>query len=179
MTQYKIEQIFDESKFPELTFTPIQEYSYIKSAVRTDGKHLTISGPSGSGKTTIVKRVLLEEDIKAKDLLWINAREYETAASFEELFARILSIEPIFEVINEYLASVKFVVIDDFHFLNQQVRFEIAKNLKLLHEKKIRFIIIGISSSAEELVGVDAELGIRNDPFDLKTQNEKFCRNLI
>lgn len=176
---YKIEQIFDESKFPELTFTPIKEYSFIKSAVRTDGKHITISGPSGCGKTTIVKRILLEEEVLQNNLLWINAREYETANSYEELFARILNIEPIFEEINEYLASVKFIVIDDFHFLTQQVRFEIAKYLKLLHEKKIRFIIIGISSSAEELVGVDAELGIRNDPFDIKTQNDQFCKQLI
>jgi hypothetical protein len=176
---YKIEQVFDESKFPELTFTPIKEYSYIKSAVRTDGKHVTISGPSGCGKTTIVKRILLEEEISKKDLLWINAREYETANSFEELFARILNVDSVFEEINEYLAAVKFVIIDDFHFLAQQVRFEIAKYLKLLHEKKIRFIIIGISSSAEELVGVDAELGIRNDPFDLKTQSDEFCTQLI
>lgn len=175
----KLEQVFDESKFPELTFIPIKEYPYIKSAIRTDGKHVTVSGPSGSGKTTIVKRVLFEEKINTSDLLWINAREYETAGSFNELFSRILKIDPIFEIINEYLAMVKFIVIDDFHFLSQSVRFEIAKNLKLLHEKHIRFIIIGISSSAEELVGVDAELGIRNDPFDLKTQNSEFSEKLI
>lgn len=179
MNIYKTEEIFDESKFPELTFIPIKEYSFIKSAIRTDGKHVTISGPSGSGKTTIVRRILIEEKIESQDLLWVNAREYNAAQSYEELFACILNIDPIFEEINQYLASVKFVVIDDFHFLSKQVRFEIAKNLKLLHEKGIRFIVIGISSSAEELVGVDAELGIRNDPFDLKTQDEKFCKELI
>ncbi len=179
MNILKIEQVFDESKFPDLTFIPIKEYPFIKSAIRTDGKHLTVSGPSGSGKTTVVKRILLEESIKVSDLLWINAREYETANSFNELFSRILKVDPIFEVINEYLGVVKFVVIDDFHFLAQPVRFEVAKNLKLLHEKHIRFIIIGISSSAEELVGVDAELGIRNDPFDLKTQSSEFSKKLI
>lgn len=175
----RLEQVFDESKFPERTFIPIQEYQFIKSAIRTDGKHVTVSGPSGSGKTTIVKRILLEEKIKASDLLWINAREYETAGSYNELFSRILKVDSIFEIINEYLKMVKFIVIDDFHFLSQSVRFEIAKNLKLLHEKRIRFIIIGISSSAEELVGVDAELGIRNDPFDLKTQSPDFSEKLI
>ena len=179
MEIYKIEQIFDESKFPDLTFVPIYEYPYIKSAIRTEGKHITISGPSGSGKTTIIKRILQEEGINLKDLLWINAREYESANSFEELFARILNIDSIFEEINDYLSAVNFVVIDDFHFLSQQVRYEIAKNLKLLHEKGIRFIVIGISSSAEELVGVDAELGIRNDPFNLTTQDDEFCRKLI
>lgn len=179
MEVYKIEQVFDESKFPELTFVPIKEYSFIKSAFRTEGKHITVSGPSGSGKTTIVRRIIFEEKINKSDLLWINARELETCNSYNELFARVLKIDPIFEEINEYLKLVKFVVIDDFHFLSQPVRYEIAKNLKLLHEKKVRFIIIGISSSAEELVGVDAELGIRNDPFDLKTQNNEFVESLI
>lgn len=95
------------------------------------------------------------------------------------MFSGVLRIEPYFDEINSYLQLVKFTVIDDFHFLSQTARFEIAKNLKLLHEKNIRFILIGISSSAEELVGVDAELGIRNDPFDLKTQTEDFSRTLI
>lgn len=179
MAIYKLEQVFDESKFPELTFVPIKEYSFINSAVRADGKHVTISGPSGSGKTTIAKRILMEENIESSNLLWINAREYESASSYEELFARILKVDPDFEAITEYLAIVKFVVIDDFHFLSQQVRYQIAKNLKLLHEKKVRFMIIGISSSAEELVGVDAELGIRNDPFNLKTQSPEFVGRLI
>jgi hypothetical protein len=179
MAILKLEQVFDESKFPELTFIPIMEYPFIKSAIRTDGKHVTVSGPSGSGKTTIVKRILLEEKIKDSDLLWINAREYDTAGSYNELFSRKLKVDLVFEIINEYLSMVKFIVIDDFHFLSQPVRFEIAKNLKLLHEKHIRFIIIGISSSAEELVGVDAELGIRNDPFDLKTQSPDFSKRLI
>lgn len=175
----KLEQVFDESKFPERTFIPIKDYPFIKSAIRTEGKHLTVSGPSGSGKTTVVRKILLEEKISTSDLLWINAREYETCSSFEELFSKVLKIEPVFELINEYLSIVKFVVIDDFHFLTQSVRIHIAKNLKLLHEKHIRFIIIGISSSAEELVGVDAELGIRNDPFDIQTQSEAFSRKLI
>ncbi len=179
MEQIKLEQVFDESKFPEHTFIPIKEYPFIKSAIRTDGKHITVSGPSGSGKTTVVKKILLEENVQYSDLLWINAREYEYCNSYNELFALVLQIEPSFDAINEYLRMVSFVVIDDFHFLSQTVRFEIAKNLKLLHEKRIRFIIIGISSSAEELVGVDAELGIRNDPFDLKTQTPQFSKELV
>ena len=37
----------------------------------------------------------------------------------------------------------------------------------------------GIAISAKELVGADAELGIRNDPFELGTQDEGFVRTLI
>ena len=31
----------------------------------------------------------------------------------------------------------------------------------------------------EELYGVDPELGIRNDPYELKTQSEEFCKQLL
>jgi hypothetical protein len=43
----------------------------------------------------------------------------------------------------------------------------------------VRFIVIGIASSAAELFGADTELGIRNDPFELKTQDDAFVRSLI
>lgn len=177
--KYNLEDIFNEASFPKKTFVAVQEYPFIKSALRAEGKHLTISGPSGSGKTTVINQLLKEENIKSTDLLWINAREYSNCSNYCELFSVVLKCEPIFEEINHYLELVKFIVVDDFHFLSSSVRYEIAKNLKLLQEKKIRFIIIGISSSAEELVGVDAELGIRNDPFELKTQNENFVRKLV
>jgi hypothetical protein len=179
MKKYNTEDVFDESKFPEQSFVKIKEYPFIKSALRTSRKHLTISGPSGSGKTTIVHKILKEEGVEESDLLWINAREYERSSSYAELFSVVLKCEAEFQEINKYLKLVKFVVIDDFHFLSGTARFEIARNLKLLHEKGIRFIIIGISSSAEELVGVDSELGIRNDPFELKVQEKEFVFELL
>ncbi|MDR1737233.1 MAG: TIR domain-containing protein [Candidatus Symbiothrix sp.] len=177
---YRLEDVFDESKFPDLTFVPIKEYPFLQSAIRTAGKHITLSGPSGSGKTTIIKRLLLEEKITDNDLFWINAREYENASNFLELFAMSLSEPNIkLESVFDLLSCTKFVIIDDFHFLPKDVRFEIAQKLKLLHEKHIRFILIGITSSAQELVGVDSELGIRNAPFELKTQDADFTNALI
>ena len=60
MDKHKLEQIFYESKFPELTFVPLKDYPYIKSAIRMAGKHFTISGPSGSDKTTAFIVVIAE-----------------------------------------------------------------------------------------------------------------------
>ena len=85
------------------------------------------------------------------------------------LLAQDLTASPNFNKLTELLQLVKFVIIDDFHFIKKGARLEISKNLKLWHEKGVRFIIIGIATSAEELYGVDPELGIRNDPFELKT----------
>src|SRR6185369_12951340 len=95
------------------------------------------------------------------------------------LLAEELGTGPTFNEVTELLSLVMFVVIDDFHFIKQGARLEIASKLKLWHEKNVRFIIIGIASSAEELYGVDPELGIRNDPYELKTQNPKFCRAVL
>ena len=47
------------------------------------------------------------------------------------------------------------------------------------HEKEIRILIIGIAASAHDLLTIDAELGIRNDPYEMKVQNEEFCSEVI
>lgn len=179
MTLYKLEHVFNEAAFPEVTFVEPKEYVYIKSSFKTPGKHVTISGASGTGKTTIVRKVLSELGIAVTDVLWINGRQYSEVDSGLLLLAQELGTAPSFNEITDLLRLVSFVVIDDFHFIKHGARLEIASKLKLWHEKGVRFIIIGIASSAEELYGVDSELGIRNDPYELKTQSEDFCRTLL
>lgn len=93
--------------------------------------------------------------------------------------ARVLSSSEDFDEVTELLKLVKFVAIDDFHHLHSGAKLEIARLLKLWHEKDVRFIIVGISSSAAELYGTDPELGIRNDPYEMSTQNEAFAHKLI
>jgi len=174
-----LEDVFNEAKYPEVTFVQPKEYPYIKSAFRAEGKHITISGPSGSGKTTLVKRLLQDLDILDSDVLYINGRTYNSAKSCIHMFGDELDIEPTFQVVTDNLGRFKFIIIDDFHYLSYEARKELASKLKLWHEKKVRFIIIGIATSAAEMVGADAELGIRNDPFELKTQDDSFVLKLI
>lgn len=171
--------VFNEAAYPEVTFVPPKNYPHIKSAFRAKGKHITISGPSGSGKSTLVQRLLQDFQIPVHNTLPINGRSYPQNESFLHILGTELGTEPIFSVMTPYLKLVDFVIIDDFHHLSSGARSELAQNLKLWHENQVRFIIIGIASSAAELVGIDAELGIRNDPFELKTQDEKFITDLI
>lgn len=77
------------------------------------------------------------------------------------------------------VASQRLVIIDDFHHLSESVKDGLSTDLKLWHEKQVRFVLIGIASSARELAGNDSELGIRNDVFDLRTQDDKFVRALM
>lgn len=174
-----LEHVFNEAAFPEVTFVEPKEYVYLKASFRAPGKHVTISGASGTGKTTVAKRLLKELEIPEADVLWINGRQYADVDSGLILLAQELNTAPSFNDVTDLLGLVTFVVIDDFHFIKHGARLEIASNLKLWHEKGVRFIIIGIASSAEELYGVDPELGIRNDPYELKTQDEEFCRTLL
>jgi hypothetical protein len=90
-----------------------------------------------------------------------------------------LNTDPTFQAVTPLLALLKFVIVDDFHHLSRSARLELVKNLKLWHENGVRFVLVGIASSAQELLGADAELGIRNDPFELKTQDDKFVLQLI
>lgn len=175
-----LEDVFNEAKYPEITFVQPKEYPYIKSAFRAEGKHITISGPSGSGKSTLVMRLLRDFNInRVDDIVMINGRLYSRVNSIFEIFGDLLNTLPTFRDITLILQKKKFIIIDDFHYLSPEARKELAQNLKLWHENKVRFIIIGIASSATELVGIDAELGIRNDPFELKTQEEIFVQKLI
>ena len=179
MDKYPLEQVFNEASFPAVTFVEPKEYKFIQLSFKSEGKHITVSGPSGTGKTTLVKRLLSDLGIRDQDILLINGRQYANIDSCFHLLGKELKSEPTYEEITPLLQLVNFVIIDDFHHLNASCRLELAQTLKLWHEHKVRFIIVGIASSTYDLFGADTELGIRNDPYELKTQEESFCYQLI
>ena len=174
-----LESVFNEAAFPEYTYVDPKEYPFIKSALRAKGKHVTIAGASGSGKTTVVSKILRDLDIKPVEILAINGREFKNHSHYLEMFGAMLGVDPSYEAIEPFLASQRLVIMDDFHHLSESVKDGLAADLKLWHEKKVRFVLIGIASSARELAGNDSELGIRNDVFDLRTQDEAFVRKLM
>lgn len=176
---YTLEQVFNEAAYPEVTFVPPSNFAHIRSSFKTPGKHITISGASGTGKTTLVTHALRELAIPAADVLWINGRQYSALESGLLVLAQVLGAPEDFDEITDLLRLVKFTVIDDFHHLSTGAKLEIAKLLKLWHEKGTRFVIIGIATSAADLYGADPELGIRNDPFELRAQDEVFTRELL
>ena len=179
MVKLDLEDVFNEAGYPRHTFVKPKEYPYLRSSFKSEGKHVTVAGPSGTGKTTLIKTMLSDLNVREGDVLWINARQYSDNDSGLQVLAEELKCSTNFNEITELLSLIDFVVIDDYHFLKSGARLEIAGLLKLWHEKGVRFVIIGIAASAEELYGVDPELGIRNDPFNIKTQDEKFCSELL
>ncbi|KRG69277.1 hypothetical protein ABB27_06760 [Stenotrophomonas terrae] len=177
--QYSLPQVFNEAAFPEVVFVPPAEFKYVRASLQTPGKHVTVAGPSGTGKTTLIRRILRDLEIAEADFHWMNGRQYAGIESGLAVLAQSLGCATNFNEITELLNTVKYVIIDDFHFLHPAARKEVAENLKLWHEKNVRFVIIGIASSADELLQVDPELGIRNDPYSFKKQNPEFINKLL
>jgi hypothetical protein len=176
---YQLGDVFNEASFPNVTFTKPEEYPHIKASFSSPGKHITISGPSGTGKTTVVKKILDDISVEENDILWINGRKHAEIESGVQLFAQELKTSPDIEDVSSLLKLVDYVIIDDFHFVGKGARLDIASRLKLWHEKGIRFVIVGIASSHEELYGADPELGIRNDPYEMTTQSSTFYKSVI
>jgi len=177
MEDFILESVFNEARYPEVTFVRPKEFPHIRSAFRAEGKHITISGPSGSGKSTLVNHLL--RDFGIDSALMFNGRAYSSFDSCFQILGMELKCEPKFDAVTPLLQKLPFAIVDDFHHLSLTARAEIVSNLKLWHEKGVRFVIVGIASSAPQLLGSDTELGIRNDPFELKTQDEAFVLELI
>lgn len=142
MEKFSLEQVFNEAAYPEVTFVPPTNFAYIRSSFKTPGKHITVSGASGTGKTTLVTYALRELEIPTSDVLWINGRQYASVDSGVSVLAQVLGAPEDFEEITNLLKLVKFTVIDDFHHLSTGAKLELAKMLKLWHEKGARFVVI-------------------------------------
>lgn len=179
MNIYSVSDVFNESEIPVLTFVEPREFNDIVGSLVTSGKHVTLSGPSGCGKTTLAKKSLNDAEFGPGDIHWISGRDYSSATSIRELFSKEFSCGDENDEIIGYLQAAGIVVLDDFHHLTKDVRNEIGYKLKRWNEQNIRFFIIGIASSSKQMLDIDSELGIRNDVYDMKRQDDKFCTRII
>lgn len=179
MQSYSVSDVFNESDVPILTFVKPKEYQDIIGSIHTSGKHITISGPSGCGKTTLARKSLAEAGFGPGNTHWISGRDHAQTCSVAEIFLREFSCSNDESEILEYLKVAGIIIFDDFHHLQASVRDDIGYKLKRWHELGIRFFIIGIASSSKKMLDIDPELGIRNDVYEMKRQDETFCRKVI
>lgn len=177
MTNYQLSDVFNEAQIPTVTFVPPREFLDIVGSLRTIGKHLTLCGPSGCGKTTLAKKALEKAQIFPGDQYWISGRDFSDLENLDDVLEKAFGCDR--SEINEWMQACKIIVIDDFHHLCYSARIEIAKRLKRWHELHIRCFVIGIAESAHQLLESDQELGIRNDPYDMRVQDERFIEAII
>ena len=176
---YALSDVFNEAQAPAITFVPPREFSDIVGTILTPGKHITLCGPSGCGKTTLARKALDKAKIAAWEQHWMSGRSHVERKSWQEVFASEFGCSSEEGEVLQFLAAAGVLVIDDFHHLSREVRDAIGRSLKLWHERSVRVLIIGIAESAHHLLQIDSELGIRNDPYDMKVQDSSFISRVI
>jgi hypothetical protein len=176
---YRLEEVFNEALLPSVTFVPPRELPDLLTSLRSRGKHITISGPSGCGKTTLVKKALEKIGLSGNEYHWISGRDYAICANWTEVFAQAFGCLSNENEILQWMGAAGLLVVDDFHHLALDVRNQIGYKLKRWGELGHRFVLIGIAASSNKLLEVDSELAIRNDPYELKTQDDDFIERLI
>jgi hypothetical protein len=179
MPIYQLDDVFNEAQIPTLTYVAPAEAKLLRASLKTKGKHVTLVGASGSGKSTVAEKILSDVFPNQGDIYKFSGRAYTTDASILSILGQEFLEEPTAAAIEPWLKAYSVVVIDDVHHLSYEARQELARKLKLWHEKGIKFLLIGIAKTSDQILGSDPELSIRNDVHTLAAQSPDFLRRVL
>jgi hypothetical protein len=177
--KYQLDAVFNEADLPTVTYVPPAEAKQLKASLRTKGKHVTLIGASGSGKSTVAAKILEEIGLLSSGVHKLSGRSYPNERSFLSILGQEFGEEPTAAAVEPWLQSFDLIMVDDVHHLTSDAREELARMLKLWHEKSIKFFLIGIAKSSDQIVGSDPELAIRNDVHTLGIQSITFLRQVM
>lgn len=179
MTRYQLQEVFNEATVPTLTYVPPAEAKQLRASLKTRGKHVTLVGASGSGKSTVAGKILEEMFPEGKQVHKFSGRAYTSESSFLSILGAEFEEEPSATALEPWLQVYEVIVVDDVHHLTYEARQELARMLKLWHEKGIKFFLIGIARTSDQILGTDPELAIRNDVHTLGVQNDGFLTAVL
>ena len=144
---------------------------FLKLALQQPGRGLVIEGPSGVGKTTSIQKAIddLKKDGRSPHLATVNF-----------LSARNPAGRRLLQTIRDWHEGT--VIVDDFHWLDRELRKELVDYLKELADitsttKKL--IIIGIPNIGQALVDISFDLATRIDVFKLGRANDASISRII
>lgn len=177
--KYKLDDVFNEAGLPALTYVAPAEAQQLKGSLFTRGKHVTLVGPSGSGKSTVANTSLRALGFDETKVHSFSGRNYAESTSILDVLGQEFRVAPTTDEILPWLKLYDLVMIDDVHHLSLGARTELARFLKLWHEVGVRFFMIGIAKTSEEILGLDPELAIRNDTWHLESQSHEFMEKLL
>lgn len=166
MENYNVEQVFQQSGIPEITFVPPPRYEALRISLRTPGKCCVVEGPSGIGKTTSVTRLIDELGFSGR-VTFLSAR-------------RQGDLEYICEL--PTLGDIGIVIIDDFHRLDDEIKSSISDLMKLLADegrKESKLVLIGINKAGDRLVQYGTDVGLRIDVFKMEANPREKILELI
>lgn len=175
LTPVELSDVFKTVGLPEFTYVEPRIYKKVALAVRQPGKHLIIEGPSGSGKTCMVFRIAQELGLKKSD-----DYQYLSASDDKNHQAILTSAHDAAAG-----SGASLTIIDDVHFLSQNLRNELAKILKLcsdgvfVNDKSRKFVLIGIPAAASGLLLNVHDLGPRIGIYKMPQATDRELRDLI
>jgi hypothetical protein len=161
-----LEDVFKRSGLPTYTFVEPAEYNHLKIALRTPGRGVVVEGPSGIGKTTAVRRAASDVGVGERAQM-LSGRNRED----QEIIADIPNMR-----------DAGFVVIDDFHRLDDNTKHVIADYLKELADREgsgTKIVLIGINRAGDSLVHFAADLNNRIDTIHFEVNDTSKVRELI
>lgn len=134
-----------------------------QSILRKSGITLRVSYSEGTGDTTKVKakasiQAAVALVFKAKvGVEAENANESKQEDNFEEIEFNLMLPDDVADLIHR-VGHKKVVILENFHYLPEDVQKNFAFDLRTFQELKIRFIILGVWKEANRLSQYNGDL---------------------
>ncbi len=126
----------------------------VSSSVTTRGTHKISVTLGAEGKIPFVAKASTEANYE-------GSREKEKSSTYQKLEIDPEDPNDIVRVLNETKLN-KFIIIEDFHYLDEEVQKQFAFDLKVFHEtSKLVFIIIGVWLESNRLLLFNGDLNGR------------------
>lgn len=188
MSKLLAEQVFKPASFPQYTYISrkskdlnIDYELRLQQALKISGFLTSIVGPSKMGKTVLCEKVIdLENLIEVSGVDFNNKNEFwsivgakaglpvsglfsesnklEGADSVKELNKTEKYLLNKDKVINHFKENGLVLVLDDFHYAEDEVQLHIAQQLKDAIRKEFKAIVISLPHRADDAIRKNADL---------------------
>lgn len=159
---YQIEDVFSPRSFPENTYIArkLEDEETLderlKRALSMKGNLIFVSGASKSGKTVLCHKVIDKDAYIA-----LSGNQISSKADFWNHIAEQLAMtagRTERQIIKYLIDNNKVLVIDDFHYIEQQLQLYIARTLKTELFNGLKAVIISLPHRSDEAIICNPDL---------------------
>ncbi|GAA2154593.1 hypothetical protein GCM10009760_53650 [Kitasatospora kazusensis] len=151
-----VAQVFVVGRLPTVTYNPREKWGLegqLAEYLEDRGTLLSVSGPTKTGKTTLLQNV-------TDDAIWLSGGAISSRQEFWNTVAEELGGNPgsLNSARKELLTAGKCLIVDDFHYIDQDVQLEIVRSLKDLVFRGQAVIFASVPHRAYDAVRVEKEM---------------------
>ncbi|MET7906527.1 ATP-binding protein [Streptomyces sp. NPDC005355] len=159
----RVGQVFVVGRLPTITYNPREKLGLeqqLDEYLEDRGTLLSVSGPTKTGKTTLLKSVtddaiwLSGGDMSSKEDFWRRVSEEIDSESLETTDPKL----NLSRIKRDLLATDRCLVVDDFHYIGQDVQLAIVRSLKDLVFDGLAVIFASVPHRAYDAVRVEKEM---------------------